>query len=998
VGAAGLPSSAADLQYAFRPGARFTYTYEIAAELEDKVGLFRGTNAYRVEANAGPGGPGKMVEATGTGFFVADGHLVTCAHVVNKATRISVRVGTRDLVGKVVGLDQGNDLALVQLGAKDVPLLPLGDSQTVQLAQNVRVVGFPLASVLGSDTKVTSGTVAGVSERLGRKILQVDASINPGNSGGPLVNDRGEVIGVASAKLAGVQISNVGFAVPVDEVKELLRRHHVSFTSAPPGQPPLPGPEIAKRVSPSVVLIAVALDSSVLEGEKYTLYCRPAEETLTRPAKEPHQKPIRISRQESAESRVVVDDRGHASSVQDANTLPFCLGFRTLVGIEKLPAEGERTWQVERRFTLTLTQAAPRMLASSGGQPSHRPPAMTRQFPVSERTSYELQSHENGVAVFKKRVDLTADGRAGTEPLLHLSGEGTVTFDARAGLVRAMHFTGRLQTREDDDAKTIPLRYRYELGESLSPDGPASIAGSPPPSPRPGSQPGRPDAPAERTPVPDAAARKKAEAALEEVFGPQMAAAHTAAAKLALVDKLLQAAAGEADVVHRYLLWNRARQVAVSAGELQAALRAVEEIVRQFAVDRDQGRRATLMATAATARTSAQQAQVAKFADALMEELMAADQLDGLSEIGRIGVEAARKASDNDLVKRIVRRGKQYQQWVEPYDATRAARATLQKDPKDPEASLAVGRYKCLVRQHWETGLPLLAQGSDPALKSAAAQDLAQSAGGRDYLAIGDAWWNLAAGSDEYQDVLRARALLWYKKAQPDLSGLVRAKIDQRLAQFAALLESEAVPAPSPVPAEPAERPSAPIATSARSGPVAGQPQRLLEHVAAMIKAKNELRSKEQGFTLGTQEFTALPPEGALLVGFDVSVGTFNKIVALRPLFQGPKGMVPGPVFGQPTANVTRVMAKRGYAVGTVTVAAVLAIDGLGITFMRIGENGLLKQDSYDSPWICNHADAGNRGGEARLGGDGKPLVGIFGHHNDRAVTALGVIGVDEKP
>jgi S1-C subfamily serine protease len=253
LGTAGLRLSAADLQYAFRPGVRFTYTYEIEAELDDKVGLFRGTNAYRVEANAGPGAPGKMVEATGTGFFVAEGHLVTCAHVVNKATRISVHVGTTDLLGKVVGMDLGKDLAVVQVGAKNVPLLPLGDSKGVQLAQNVRVVGFPLASVLGSDTKVTSGTVAGVSERLGRKILQVDASINPGNSGGPLVNDLGEVIGVASAKLAGVQISNVGFAVPVDEVKELLRRHHVSFTSAPPGQPPLPGPEIAKRVSPSVV-------------------------------------------------------------------------------------------------------------------------------------------------------------------------------------------------------------------------------------------------------------------------------------------------------------------------------------------------------------------------------------------------------------------------------------------------------------------------------------------------------------------------------------------------------------------------------------------------------------------------------------------------------------------------------------------------------------------------------------------------------------------------
>ena len=138
LGTAGLRLSAADLQYAFRPGVRFTYTYEIEAELDDKVGLFRGTNAYRVEANAGPGAPGKMVEATGTGFFVAEGHLVTCAHVVNKATRISVHVGTTDLLGKVVGMDLGKDLAVVQVGAKNVPLLPLG--ATVAMSYSARIL------------------------------------------------------------------------------------------------------------------------------------------------------------------------------------------------------------------------------------------------------------------------------------------------------------------------------------------------------------------------------------------------------------------------------------------------------------------------------------------------------------------------------------------------------------------------------------------------------------------------------------------------------------------------------------------------------------------------------------------------------------------------------------------------------------------------------------------------------------------------------------------
>ncbi|MEV6305166.1 trypsin-like peptidase domain-containing protein [Actinoplanes sp. NPDC051861] len=175
-----------------------------------------------VQVRTGSGG------ASGSGFVLDDrGHIVTNHHVVAGAGSVSV-VGSdgRRLTAEVVGTDPGSDIAVLRVtpGPALQPLV-LADPRGVRVGEPVLAVGSPL----GLSGTVTAGIVSAVDRqvRLGgstrQSAVQTDASINPGNSGGPLINARGEVIGVntAIATLEGGGSIGIGFAVPVDRAREV---------------------------------------------------------------------------------------------------------------------------------------------------------------------------------------------------------------------------------------------------------------------------------------------------------------------------------------------------------------------------------------------------------------------------------------------------------------------------------------------------------------------------------------------------------------------------------------------------------------------------------------------------------------------------------------------------------------------------------------------------------------------------------------------------------
>jgi serine protease Do len=170
----------------------------------------------------------------GSGFIVRpDGVIVTNAHVVSGATRISValRDGTT-YQAKLLGADETNDLAVVKIDARNLPVAPLGNSSNLLIGEWAIAIGSPFGFLLAnSEPSVTAGVVSGTGRNLAAEsngagiyvdMIQTDASINPGNSGGPLVNALGEVIGVNSSIYtpSGGSIG-LGFAIPINRAKRV---------------------------------------------------------------------------------------------------------------------------------------------------------------------------------------------------------------------------------------------------------------------------------------------------------------------------------------------------------------------------------------------------------------------------------------------------------------------------------------------------------------------------------------------------------------------------------------------------------------------------------------------------------------------------------------------------------------------------------------------------------------------------------------------------------
>ncbi len=176
--------------------------------------------------NPGLSQPRQRVErGSGSGFIInSSGQILTNAHVVDGADSVIVTLKDgRTFDGQVLGEDPITDVAVIEIEANNLPILPIGDSDTLQPGEAVIAIGNPL----GLNNTVTSGILSatgrsssdiGVSDKR-VDYLQTDAAINPGNSGGPLLNFRGQVIGMNTAIIQGAQ--GLGFAIPMNTVQRI---------------------------------------------------------------------------------------------------------------------------------------------------------------------------------------------------------------------------------------------------------------------------------------------------------------------------------------------------------------------------------------------------------------------------------------------------------------------------------------------------------------------------------------------------------------------------------------------------------------------------------------------------------------------------------------------------------------------------------------------------------------------------------------------------------
>jgi serine protease Do len=183
--------------------------------------------------------PDKEYKQMGLGSGVIidpEGYILTNEHVVEEADKISVTLPDgRNFKGEIKGKDARSDLAIIKINASNLPVAPLGDSDNLKIGQWVVAIGNPFGFAMQNpEPTVTAGVIGALHRSLGRSIsrerdyndlIQTDAAINPGNSGGPLVNLKGEIVGINVAIFSttgGYQ--GIGFAMPANNAKRIISK------------------------------------------------------------------------------------------------------------------------------------------------------------------------------------------------------------------------------------------------------------------------------------------------------------------------------------------------------------------------------------------------------------------------------------------------------------------------------------------------------------------------------------------------------------------------------------------------------------------------------------------------------------------------------------------------------------------------------------------------------------------------------------------------------
>ena len=459
------PSASPKLQYQWKEGELYNYHFTIEATVLNQRSTFSGFSAYT------PRKPNltirrEPIACSGTAFVIgADGYLLTCHHCVDDATSIEVVLNGKTYQGKVLAGDAQLDVVLLKIEAGGLTPLALADGQHVELGQEVRSVGYPLSDMLGESVKVTRGSVAGTVKREGRELYQVDASINPGNSGGPVVDTRGRVVGMASEKLYGSKITNVGLCVPADEIRRWLDGKPVKAQLGGDGVE-LPGPELVKKVTPGVALLKVML-SGQHTGQAWDLQSSSTLFTADRPG-------LSLGlNSRSDHGTLQVTQWGDLLDEGDSQSLPMLLGPVAGLAVEPLDPEGREQWKREWTISIVRQKEQPRDASPFAAMPPHlrgrwrspfdsreRPRIEVELIPAVETLEYKLTEMSPTSATIEKRMKIAT--QEGQKEGLEIATAGKLVFNRQRGVMESAELQGAYALISESVTLRVPLKISYK--------------------------------------------------------------------------------------------------------------------------------------------------------------------------------------------------------------------------------------------------------------------------------------------------------------------------------------------------------------------------------------------------------------------------------------------------------------------------------------------------------------------------------------------------------
>ncbi|MBI3821978.1 MAG: WD40 repeat domain-containing protein, partial [Planctomycetes bacterium] len=286
-----------------------------------------------------------------------------------------------------------------------------------------------------------------------------------------------------------------------------------------------------------------------------------------------------------------------------------------------------------------------------------------------------------------------------------------------------------------------------------------------------------------RSPLPNKAAQDKAMTLLLDVFGEDFKKADSAASKAKLASLLFQQGKEvKDDDAVRYVCLREARDLAAQGNDTGLALAIVDEISRGYQVDALTLKADVLSLAVASAADKEAGAALVEVIRPLLAEAVDLDQYPAAHQLGKAAIDAAKKAKSPSLVLELQKRAEEVRTIEKSFAKVQGYLDRVKKNADDGEANLELGKYFGFQKKRWEKALPYFAATDSPGIKQAARQDLQDPKDTKDQLALADNWWTLA---DDYKNggklAIQMRAMFWYEKALPMLSGLNRAKAQKRI-------------------------------------------------------------------------------------------------------------------------------------------------------------------------------------------------------------------------
>lgn len=371
-----------------------------------------------------------------------------------------------------------------------------------------------------------------------------------------------------------------------------------------------------------------------------------------------------------------------------------------------------------------------------------------------------------------------------------------------SGELQHVHFKARirhvrtgLQTQILTTIETFYTRYGepkvgFQQPPPLIPPTPPSSSGVPyipaSPNPTPTATPtptqipmatAPPEAPANRSPVPDPISQAKSESVLKDIY--PIGARQSAAERKDLAQKLLEQGKTTTVDADAYVMMREARELSAAAGDGPGVCDAVDAINVRFNVDGPEMSAEAMKKCVAVNSSVENEQRLAAALLAAAENAVKSGDFEAAAQWGAEAVRAARSAHDLAMASATAARVSEIQKLAQSAKDVKPAQQKLKTSPDDPQANLIVGKFVCFIQGKWDDGLPLLAKGADADLKSAATADIGSPVDPSAMTGLAEKWWSY--GEKNSVRPAKERGVFWYKLALPSLSGLAQTLAEKRI-------------------------------------------------------------------------------------------------------------------------------------------------------------------------------------------------------------------------